>query len=152
MEASSVIVEPVTQVHPESLPTCQVGSEIKPGMKKVFFPAQTLRSIHVSRGACAINNRNHAVYGAYESHPAILISNFPTCIVIDEHGQKHRFHAVILQGPAALKYEPKPDNRPQGVNATMYLVTTGAIEGYVDPDGYKNFDEIDGCTGQKMPD
>jgi len=101
----------------DEIPIQEIGNELKPGMTKVFFPAETKRYVHVSRSAIIHNTKNG------RNHPAIL--------VLDENGNKLAFHAVVLRGPAALKFSL---NEP-GVDANAFLVTRAGIEAYTDPYG-----------------
>lgn len=74
----------------DEIPIQEIGGELKPGMTKVFFPAEAKRFVHVSRAAIIANTKNN--------------KNHPTIVVIDEAGKKYAYHAVVLRGPSALKY------------------------------------------------
>lgn len=105
-------------------PVQEIGCEIKAGMKKSFFPAEVKRFVHVSRGAI-IQNTKHG-------------KNHPTCLVVDEDGKRHAFHAVVLRGPSALKYS----SYEEGIDANAFLVTKSGIEGYTDPEGDEMVPEV----------
>ncbi len=108
----------------DELPIQEIGTELKPGMKKVFFPAETRRFVHVSRGAIVQNTRHG--------------KNHPTILVVDEAGNRFAYHAVVLRGPAALKFaldEP-------GIDANAFLVTKSGIEAYSDPEGDAPIKEV----------
>jgi len=108
------------KIEKDNLPIQEIGSELKPGMIKAFFPAETRRMVHVNRHAITANVSKG--------------KNYPTCIVIDADGTKYQFHAIVLQGPAALKYEESPE-----VAANVFLVTNAAIEAYLDPNAQQFF-------------
>jgi hypothetical protein len=108
----------------DELPIQEIGSELKPGMTKVFFPAETKRFVHVSRGAIIQNTKNGR--------------NHPTILVIDEAGNKHAFHAVVLRGPSALKFS----QHEPGIDANAFLVTRAGIEAYTDPYGDEPIKEV----------
>lgn len=101
----------------KELPVQEIGNEIEPGMTKHFFPAEVKRFVAVNRWAIQLNSQEGA--------------NHPTCVVVDENGEAKQFHAVILRGPSALRYSEDQDNDLPFV----HLVTTAAIEGYLDPAG-----------------
>jgi len=101
----------------DEIPIQEIGNELKPGMTKVFFPAETKRYVHVSRSAIIHNTKNGR--------------NHPTILVVDQNGNKLAFHAVVLRGPAALKFSL---NEP-GIDANAFLVTKAGIEAYTDPSG-----------------
>lgn len=101
----------------DELPVMEIGGELKPGMKKVFFPAETKRYVHVSRAAI-IQNTKHK-------------KNHPTILVVDENGNKLAYHAVILRGPSALKFALEEP----GIDANAFLVTMAGIEAYTDLEG-----------------
>lgn len=108
----------------DEIPIQEIGGELKPGMKRTFFPAETKRYVHVSRGAIIRNTKDG--------------KNHPTCLVIDGDGKRYAFHAVILRGPSALKYSA----HEEGVDANAFLVTKAGIEGYIDPDGDEPVKEV----------
>ena len=108
----------------DEIPIQEIGGELKPGMTRVFFPAETKRFVHVSRGAI-IKNTKHG-------------SNHPTILVVDENGNKHAFHAVVLRGPSALKFS----HHERGVDANAFLVTKAGIEAYTDPTGDPPIKEV----------
>lgn len=108
----------------DEIPTQEIGSEISPGMTKVFFPAETKRYVHVSRGAIIQNTKNG--------------KNHPTILIVDEKGDRHAFHAVLLRGPSALKFAL---NEP-GIDANAFVVTRGSIEAYIDPVGDQPIKEV----------
>ena len=101
-----------------------IGGQLKPGMKKVFFPAEVKRYIHVSRGAIIQNTR----FG----------KNHPTVLVVDEQGNRHAFHAVILRGPSMLTFSL----HESGIDANAFLVTLHGIEAYTDPAGDAPIKEV----------
>jgi hypothetical protein len=103
-----------------------ISDEIEKGMQKHFFPAEKKRYIHINRFA-VVDNRNYS-------------KNHPTCVVREENGKEHQFHAIVLKGPAALKYD---ETREGG--SSVFLVTYGAIEGYVDPLGDPAMNVPHGC-------
>jgi hypothetical protein len=114
----------------DELPVMEIGGELKPGMKKVFFPAETKRYVHVSRAAI-IQNTKHK-------------KNHPTILVVDENGNRLAYHAVILRGPSALKFaldEP-------GIDANAFLVTMAGIEAYTDLEGDAPVKEVP-LTGEE---
>lgn len=113
------------ELHEEAL-AMEIGNEIEKGMQKHFFPAEKKRYIHINRFA-AVDNRNYR-------------KNHPTCVVREEDGTERQFHALILRGPAALKY----DETQEG-GAHIYLVTRGAIEAYIDPLGDEAYVVPHGC-------
>lgn len=111
----NLLQDVATEYH--EIPIQEIGLELKPGMKKVFFPAEVKRYVHVGRGAIIQNTKNR------KNHPAVL--------VVDENGNRYAFHAVILRGPSVLKFSlDEPD-----LDASAFLVTRAAIEAYTDPDG-----------------
>jgi len=78
------------------------------------------------------------------SRPAIIRNvkdgkNHPTVVIIDEEGKKYNYHAVVLRGPSALKY----DSSPESIEANVFIVTRAGIEGYTDPDGDPPVMEVD---------
>jgi hypothetical protein len=93
---------------------------IKPGMKKTLFSEGETRRIHVYRPAISQNMR------AKTTHP--------TSVVVDEFGARHYFHAVVLDGKAALKFDA------QSKDANVYLVTCGKIMGFTDPNSDGAYD------------
>jgi hypothetical protein len=93
---------------------------IKPGMKKTLFSEGEKRRIHVYRPAISQNMR------AKTTHP--------TSVVVDEFGARHYFHAVVLDGKAALKFDAKSED------ANVYLVTCGKIMGFTDPNSDGPYD------------
>ena len=101
----------------DEIPIQEIGGELKPGMTKVFFPAEAKRFVHVSRAAIIANTKNN--------------KNHPTIVVIDEAGKKYAYHAVVLRGPSALKYSA----HEPGIDANVFLVTKAGIEAYTDPNG-----------------
>lgn len=108
----------------DELPIQEIGGELKPGMKKTFFTAETRRFVHVSRGAIVQNTK----FG----------KNHPTILVIDEAGNRYAFHAVVLRGPSALKFSM----HEEGIDANAFLVTRAGIEAYTDPHGDMPIKEV----------
>lgn len=75
------------------------------------FKTGKSRIVHVSRSAIALNmmNNNEQIW--------------PTCVVIDEHNQKHQFHEIFMHSPGKLVFDPENEN------ANVYFITNGEISG-----------------------
>jgi len=98
-------------------PVTSVLGEIKPeGMEMTHLPEGKRRYVHVIRKAIQFNTKRRENYWA-------------TVLVQEEDGTRYWFHAVLLHGQCALKFE---DNNAE-VSANVYLVTYGKIMGYYDP-------------------
>jgi len=93
----------------------EMGATVHAGMKRYWFPPETRRYVHVSRGAIMQNIKHK------KNHPAIL--------VVDDDGNRYAFHSVILKGPAILMFK---HNHPD-LDAHVFLVTDEGVEAYVDP-------------------
>lgn len=123
------------EVHDEldEIPIQEIGSELKPGMRRVFFPAETKRYVHVSRGAIIKNTK----FG----------KNHPACLVVDADGKRYAFHAVVLRGPSVLKFSL----HEEGIDANAFLVTKAGIEGYIDPTGDQPIPEVEVVNAESGP-
>lgn len=93
--------------------------ELKPGMKRVMFPKGKKRFVHVNRHAIVDNMKG---------------GNFPTVMVVDHDGTRHEFHAAAFGG-GILKFGDEPS-----VEAKVYVVTTGKIVGFIDPDAERTWE------------
>jgi len=104
-------------------PVPSVIGEIKPeGMEMTLLREGKRRYVHVIRNAIRFNAKREDNYWA-------------TVMVQEEDGKRHWFHAVLLHGQSALKFETSQNTE---VSANVYLVTYGKIMGYLDPSGKKS--------------
>ncbi len=79
-----------------------------PDHERVHFVEGPKRYVHVNPHAIRTNVQKGV--------------NYPTAIIVDEHGKEHQFHGVMLYGPAGLLFDAKP-----GLNANVYIETNAKV-------------------------
>lgn len=108
------VASPISQIQLSDEPaadawTLYEGSSLL--HKETIFKKGSRRVIHVNRSAIAANMKYNKMY--------------PTCVVIDENGEKHQFHHVVFCGASALGFDRSHEA------ANVYLSTYSEIRGYI---------------------